>query len=222
MSVSVKKFVCALFALALLFVCLGIRAGEAANPDQDIVILYTNDVHCGVDDHIGYAGLAYYKKEAEKRTPNVTLVDAGDAVQGATIGMISNGRYIIEIMNAVGYDLAVPGNHEFDYGMGQFENFAKTLSCGYVSCNFRDAVTGQLVFEPYKMISYKNAAGAVKVAFVGACTPETIVTSTPASFMDSYENYIYDFDGDVTGAKLCASIQKAVNVARDAGGDREL
>lgn len=51
--------------------------------DKDIVVLYTNDVHCGVDDNIGYAGLALYKKEMQQQTPYVTLVDTGDAIQGA-------------------------------------------------------------------------------------------------------------------------------------------
>ena len=46
---------------------------------EDIVILYTNDVHCGVNDYIGYDGLALYKKEMEKTHDNVLLVDAGDA-----------------------------------------------------------------------------------------------------------------------------------------------
>lgn len=207
----------------------------AALPDEDIVILYTNDVHCGVDENIGYAGLAFYRDEMKKRTPYVTLVDAGDAVQGAVIGTISNGRYIIEIMNALGYDVAVPGNHEFDYGMGQFENFAKNLKCGYVSCNFRrtggpsadggawtrplavgrDLATGRPVFEPYKIISYGNT----KVAFVGVCTPQSITSSTPSSFMDAQGNYIYDFDGDLTGEKLCASVQRAVESARAEGAD---
>ena len=45
--------------------------------DKDIVVLYTNDVHCGVDDNIGYAGLALYKKEMQQQTPYVTLVDTG-------------------------------------------------------------------------------------------------------------------------------------------------
>ena len=202
------------FAVLLLSVFLCVPA-FAGNPDKDIVIIYTNDVHCGVDDHIGYAGLAFYRHEAEKRTPYVTLIDAGDAVQGAVIGTISNGRYIIEIMNAMDYDMAVPGNHEFDYGMSQFENFAKNLKCGYVSCNFKDAVTGQLVFEPYRMMKYGNT----KIAFVGVCTPDAVTTSTPSSFMDARGDYIYDFDGDKTGEKLCATIQKTVDNARDAGAD---
>ncbi len=184
-------------------------------PDKDIIILYTNDVHCGVDDAIGYSGLAFYHKQIQALSPYVTLVDAGDAVQGATVGAISQGRYIIEIMNHMGYEVAVPGNHEFDYGWAQFENSAKNLSCGYISCNLEDSVTGQLVFKPYKIIKYGNT----KVAYVGICTPESISKSTPSSFMDSMGNYIYDFCGDKTGGKLCEAVQKAVNQALDEGAD---
>ena len=183
-------------------------------PDHDIIVIYTNDVHCRVDDNIGYAGLAFYKNEMRKRTPYVTLVDAGDAVQGAVIGDISNGKFIIDVMNAVGYDVAVPGNHEFYYGMRNFKNLANNLSCGYISCNFRNTVSKQLVFEPYKMISY----GKTKVAFVGLCTPRTI-SYVPPSFADNNGNLIYDFDEDKTGKKICASVQKAVNNAKKHGAD---
>ena len=48
------------------------------------------------------------------------VVDAGDAVQGAPIGKLSKGESIVNIMNAIGYDFLIPGNHEFDYGMEQF------------------------------------------------------------------------------------------------------
>ena len=184
-------------------------------PDKDIVILYTNDVHCGVDENLGYAGFAFCVKEARKQTPYVTLVDAGDFAQGAVIGTISNGRYIVEIMNAIGYNIAVPGNHEFDYGWPMFENFARNLRCGFISCNIRDLRTGELIFKPYKILTY----GGVKVAFIGATTPESIVKSTPSSFMDENRNFIYDFDGDTTGEKLIASIQKAVDAARAEGAD---
>jgi len=185
------------------------------NPDEDIIILYTNDVHCAINETIGYAGLSYYKQEVNKKTPYVSLVDAGDHVQGGTIGTISSGKYLIDIMNAVVYDVATPGNHEFDYGMDQFLFFAKNLSCSYVSCNFRDMRTGKLVFKPYSILEY----GDVKVAFVGISTPESISKSVPSSFMDENGNYIYGFDGDAKGEKLVASVQEAVNSARDEGAD---
>ena len=88
--------------------------------EHDIVILHTNDIHCGVNDNIGFAGLAQLKKDALAQTPNVALVDAGDAIQGAPLGKLSTGEAVVNIMNAVGYDFCIPGNHEFDYGMARF------------------------------------------------------------------------------------------------------
>ena len=88
--------------------------------EHDIVILHTNDIHCGINDNIGFAGLAQIKKDALARTPNVALVDAGDAIQGAPIGKLSRGMAVVDIMNYLGYDFCIPGNHEFDYGMDRF------------------------------------------------------------------------------------------------------
>lgn len=181
--------------------------------DQDIVILYTNDVHCGIDDKIGYAGLSLYKKEMQAQTPYVTLVDAGDAIQGAPIGTLSDGGYIIDIMNQVGYDFAVPGNHEYDYGMPRFLELAGKLNCGYYSSNFMDLKTNTPVFAPYKMFTY----GSTKVALVGATTPESFTKSTPAYFQDGSGNYIYGFCEDETGKKLYDQIQQSVNSARAEG-----
>ena len=183
--------------------------------DKDIVVLYTNDVHCGVDDNIGYAGLALYKKGMQQQTPYVTLVDSGDAIQGAPIGTLSDGGYLIDIMNYVGYDFAVPGNHEFDYGMSRFLELAGNLNCGYYSCNFIDSVTGAPVFAPYKMFTY----GATQVAFVGVTTPESFTKSTPAYFQDSQGNYIYSFCEDESGRKLYDQVQASVDAARTAGAD---
>ena len=183
--------------------------------DKDIVVLYTNDVHCGVDDNIGYAGLALYKKEMQQQTPYVTLVDTGDAIQGAPIGTLSDGGYLIDIMNYVGYDFAVPGNNEFDYGMSRFLELAGKLNCGYYSCNFIDSVTGAPVFAPYKMFTY----GATQVAFVGVTTPESFTKSTPAYFQDSQGNYIYSFCEDESGQKLYDQVQASVDAARTAGAD---
>ena len=96
-----------------------LSACSSKEPPQDIYILYTNDVHCAVDTDIGYAGLSAYKEWILGKTEYVTLVDCGDALQGSTIGTVSQGEYLVDIMNEVGYDFAVPGNHEFDYGMEQ-------------------------------------------------------------------------------------------------------
>ena len=121
MKKSTKKILGIL--LAILILCFGIvwTISRIMPTRGDIIILYTNDIHCGIEDDIGYAGLVEYKEALEEKTPHVTLVDCGDAIQGEFIGLVSEGSYIIDIMNEAGYDLAVLGNHEFDYGMEQLE-----------------------------------------------------------------------------------------------------
>ncbi len=186
-----------------------ILAEASRTPDHDIIIVHTNDVHCGVDENIGYAGVKLYEKELQAVTPYVTLVDAGDAVQGEPMGTLSNGEYIVDIMNKMGYDVIIPGNHEYDYGMKQFMHLAYLQNTDYVSSNFQDA-KGNLVFAPYKMETY----GDTRIAFVGVTTPETMTKSNPKTFMDSNNQYIYSFGENNGGADLYARVQKAVDEAR--------
>ena len=189
---------------------------ESTTPakSNDIVILGTSDVHCGIDQNIGYAGLAAYKKALAETHNYVALVDAGDAIQGDTIGTLSKGEYIVDIMNEVGYDVVTPGNHEFDYGMDQFLNvIVPKMKATYVSANFMK--DDKPVFDTYKLMTF----GGKKVAFVGISTPETLVKSTPTYFQDKFGNYIYDFCNDSTGDKLYKAVQTAVDAAKKAGAD---
>ena len=101
-------------------------------------------------------------------------------------------------MNQVGYDFAIPGNHEFDYGMDRLLELSDQLNCGYYSCNFTDLRTGESVFEPYKIMDF----GQVQVAFVGATTPESSPNPPPKYFQDDSGNYIYGFCEDETGQAL--------------------
>lgn len=200
-----SKLMTALFA-AVLFSA----SAFAAKPDKDIVILYTNDVHCGIDDNIGYAGLSLYKQEMLETTPYVTLVDAGDAIQGATIGMLSKGGYIITLMNQVGYDIAIPGNHEFDYGVEHFIELSKKLNCGYLSCNFTGK-NGKFLLPAWKIITYGNT----KVAYIGVTTPESLISSNPMNFLDKKGKQIYDFGGE----RLYELTQKAIDDVKKQGAD---
>ena len=93
-----KKLIALLLA-ACLMLGLMTTAFAADEKSNDIVILYTNDVHCAVDDNIGYAGLAAYKKEMQAAYNYVALVDCGDSVQGDVIGTLSKGEYLVDIMN---------------------------------------------------------------------------------------------------------------------------
>ncbi len=202
--------------LALMLVLAGFTVAEAAEPDESkgIVVLYTNDVHCGVDDNIGYAGVAAYKNAYEKAGYEVVLVDSGDAVQGATIGTLSKGEYIVEIMNELGYAAAAVGNHEFDYGMDRFMELSELADYDYVAANFVDK-DGNLVVDAYTIVE----AGGHKIAFVGAATPETFTSSSPAYFQDENGNFIYGFCEGGDGSDFYAAIQSAVDSAAAEGAD---
>ena len=83
----------------------------------DIVILYTNDIHCAVDQGFGLDGVREIRDNLEREGYTTLLADMGDAVTGNTLGTISQGSAVIELMSETGYDVAVFGNHEFDYGL---------------------------------------------------------------------------------------------------------
>ena len=208
-----KKIISVTAAAALLISGYTISASAAVEKDDDIVILYTNDVHCSVDSMVGYDGLALYKREMEATHKNVALVDAGDAIQGGTMGTLSDGAYITEIMNAVGYDAATVGNHEFDYTVPTLMKRAEELDCGYICCNFKSLETGELLFDPYKIIDF----GDTQVAFVGVATPETLFYSTPTFFKNEKGEYIYSFGEN--GTELYDAVQENVDKARSEGAD---
>ena len=182
---------------------------------SEVTILYTNDVHTYIDKQapeLTYAAIAALKQSYQNAGKKVLLVDAGDHVQGTAYGSMDQGASIIELMNAAGYDAATPGNHEFDYGMDQFNKLVEKADFDYISCNFVDK-DGSPVLKPYVI---KEADG-VKIAFVGISTPKTITTSTPTYFQDGNGNYIYGFMQDDTGEKLYAAVQSAVDAARKEG-----
>ena len=201
------------FILAFLFLFLFPFTGFAK--EKDIIILHTNDIHCGVSDNLGIDKVAQYKKELQKNGHPVALVDAGDAIQGAPIGKLSNGESIVKIMNAAGYDFVIPGNHEFDYGMEQFLKLTSKMKCGYYSANLIDIKTRKLVLPPYKIL----ALGNKKVAFIGATTPQTLTSSTPKYFQDKNGKFIYGFLEDESGLKLYKALQEAADRVRKEEAD---
>ncbi len=207
-----------LAVVLILGVCTAVIVLKGQAEADDIVILYTNDVHCAVDKDIGYAGLAAYRQWCEKGTPYVTLVDCGDSLQGDVIGAVSNGEYPAELMSRAGYDFAVLGNHEFDYGMEQLDRLMEISGAQYLGCNISYTGEDEAAFLsrllPYKIVSY----GKVKVAFIGVSTPESIVKSVPAYFCDDSGNYVYDFCGE-SGEELYGRVQENVDACVKEGAD---
>ena len=215
-----------LISIGIIFLFISLNKNTTISAPEKIIILHTNDVHCQIDQkknkdgivtNIGYAGVLAYKKEMENLhgINNVTLVDAGDAIQGGPIGTLSKGEYIVDIMNYIGYDIACPGNHEFDYGM---ENFLKlsteTSKANYICCNFRD-LEGNPILSPYTLIKY----GDLTIAYLGINTPESFTKSSPIYFQDENGNYIYDFAQGEKGQTLYKTVQKYVDEAIKEGAN---
>ena len=229
-----RKLLALLLVLAMcisLFGCGAAKPEETTTPateatmaqttaaTEDIVILYTNDVHTYIDGPLSYDVIAGLKASLETVYGNVLLVDAGDAAQGTAFGSMDKGETIIKLMNAAGYDLATLGNHEFDYGMGGTMNIIDWADFPYVSANFyheENGVRGENVLPAYKIFEI----GGRKLAIIGITTPESFSKSTPAYFQDDNGNYIYGISGGEDGAELYAEVQSAIDAAKTEGAEK--
>ena len=177
-------------------------------PDAPITIVYENDVHCAVE---GYARLVAVRDSVKRETPYVATVSCGDFVQGGLVGSVSQGEYIVDIMNRADYDVVVPGNHEFDYGMEQLHRLTERLSATVVCANLRDLRTERPVFAPYHIIRY----GQTDVAFVGLLTTSTPTSTSPLTYQDSTGRVVYTFMKE----QFYTEAQRQVDAARAEGAD---
>ena len=180
-----------------------------------VTVLHTNDTHAHIDDgNVAFSDIASEKARLAASGENVILADAGDYVQGTALGGFDEGRSVIDIMNAAGYDVATLGNHEFDYGIGaMFRNVARakfrTVCCNFVKKASADDC-GARVFPSYAVVT----SGTVRVAFVGVTTPTTLVSAKPSTFLDPTGAWReYDFIAGERGDALYAAVQSAVNEA---------
>ena len=173
---------------------------------KDAVVLYTNDVHCGID---GYSALAALRAQIAEEGLDVIVVDDGDYIQGEMIGGYYKGAPIIELMNAVPYTLATLGNHEFDYGMDQLKKLIGMMKFTPICSNIEEIATGKTLLAPYKIVTLGNR----KVAFVGATTPESLTKSNPKYFAGPDGKLAYSF----SEKNLYEKIQAAVDAARKEG-----
>ena len=213
-----KKLLTALLTVAMLFSSFGTLPVKAEQSD-DIVVLYTNDVHTYIDGPISYDVIAAIKEELETQYAHVLLVDAGDHIQGTAYGSMDKGETIIKLMNAAGYDAATLGNHEFDYGMFGCMQIIDWAEFPYTSCNFYNeaaGVRGENVLDSY--VTFE--CGDEKIAFVGITTPESFTKSTPAYFQNENGEYIYGIAGGEDGAALYADVQAAVDAAKADGATK--
>ena len=197
----------AIIACAVLIICMLPLSAFAAN-DNDIIILYENDVHCAVE---GYTKLSAMRNELKKEYEHVGIVSGGDFIQGNSLGIVSKGEYVVNIMNLVGYDAVTLGNHEFDYHIDRLNELAGMMNTKPISCNFQKIGEDEPCFEPYTIVSY----GDVDVAYIGITTPTTISVASPVQFKDENGNFIYTFNAD----SLYDIVQESIDSAEAQGAD---
>ena len=170
-----KKKVLSLFLVLAMMFSLGITVG-AEEPAEDlsgsIIILHTNDVHGAID---GYAIAAALKKTYEEMGAYVLLMDAGDFIQGDPTVSTSEGATAVELMNLAGYDVAAPGNHEFDYGYANLKALVSEADFPIVAANV--LYGGKAAFNDNVTFT---APDGTKIGVFGLDTPETATKAHPA------------------------------------------
>lgn len=181
------------------------QAVVVSEPAKSIVVIYDNDVHCGVEGYAKMAGL----RDDVADTAYVAMVSCGDYLQGGTVGAISHGQYVADVMKHMHYDAVTLGNHEFDYYVPRMKELLAEIGAPVVCANFYD-MDGNCVFAPYTIKTFGNK----RVAFVGAVTPTTRYTEE-YSFFDKNGKQLYELR-----EKDCyAVVQNAVDAARKEGAD---
>src|SRR5690349_11186114 len=193
-------------------------SGQAqASGPFDLLVLSTTDVHGRI------RSWDYYGDSAESirgltraativdsiRAANpgrVVLVDAGDLLQGNPFAYIAMKQFadsanpIIAAMNAMGYDAAAIGNHEYNYGVPYLERAVSQARFPMLSANtFKP--DGSLKFKAWTIVERQG----VKIGIVGATTPGVMVWDA--------ENV----KGRVTLGDIVPAVRKAVGEVKAAG-----
>nr|WP_154958582.1 5'-nucleotidase C-terminal domain-containing protein [Paenibacillus xylanexedens] len=175
-----KNVVSLLLTVCLLFGSVGIAAAateSAPGTGKHITILHTNDMHARAVEQspaMGFAKVAGIVDKYRSENPNTLLLDAGDAVHGTTFATLVRGESIVQVMNEIGYQAMVPGNHEFNYGSERLIELAKMMKFPMLSANVKKK-DGTRIFEPYLI---KEVDG-VKIGIIALTTPETMYKTNP-------------------------------------------
>lgn len=162
--------------IAACLMCAALAGGAAFA--EDLVILHTNDTHSLIDpDKDGKGGVLQRKaiidsvRRAEK---NVVLVDAGDMVQGTLYFKYFKGAVEYPLMNMLGYDIRILGNHEFDNGLEELARNYRNVKSSRLSANYDFTGTPlEGMFDPYVI----KKIGGRKIGFIGInVDPESLIS----------------------------------------------
>ena len=209
-----------LVAGALLASAVAAPASAAPASPVTFTILHTNDFHGQLEpvgSNPGSARVAQVVNDirASVGAASTLLVDAGDEMQGSLLSNLGDGTATgkgiptIATYNAMGYNVATFGNHEFDWGQANLSNRTTEATYPYVTANIVKNDTGNCATagwtkpdfadSPYEVLTVGTAPNTVKVAFIGVTTTETptITVSTATAglcFKDPAESILHYYD----------------------------
>jgi 2',3'-cyclic-nucleotide 2'-phosphodiesterase (5'-nucleotidase family) len=214
-SNKVLSFALILVLLTSWFVIPAAAQGTQATPSgtAKIVILHTNDFHGNLEPAGSNPGMARAAKvindvRAAEGAANVALLDAGDEMQGTLLSNLFKGESTIDVFNALGYQAATFGNHEFDWGKPTLIARTQQAQFPYVTANIVVNDTGNCATagwtaptfaQPWTMLTVGAAGNEVKVGVIGVMTPETpIITLASATeglcFKDAADSIAHHYD----------------------------
>jgi len=196
---------------------------QVQSKDENVLfkIVYTNDIHSyvyntkkdadgNVTPALRMSNVAACIHDLENAGNTVFKVDAGDIAEGSVYGSIDKGFSVMEMAQLIDYDAVTAGNHDCDFGLTVIKDWYEEYGIPFTSCNFKSTATKDTVMPPYRVIERDG----IKVAFVGICAPNTIVTSTPANFQDENGKFLFYVEGSDNVQDMFNSVQNAVDEAR--------
>lgn len=223
-----KKFRHTFKTLLVSFVLLVCLCSSSIAAETVAEILFTHDTHCHYSENIGFAGVAAIKKDLQSKNPNrkLFLIDLGDAIQGTAYGAFSFGEYTVDIMNLLNYDIAILGNHAFDYQFPALVSAIKRSNVKSWLCSnltyTGDGKSPLSMIKPFLVQTVNYGKGKkMKIGFVGVLTPMAITDGNPRYFMKDGK-YIWSLWGRGSAQDrftFYESVQQAINSCRKAGAE---
>ena len=166
-------------------------------------IIEVNDFYqmSETDGRGGFARLAAVVKAERAAGKHVLVMHAGDTFSPSLMSGFDQGEHMVALFNALGLDVFIPGNHEFDFGKEVYAKRIGEAKFAVLAANLRDA--GGKVLAGHKDHLIVDVEG-IKVGIVGAALDETPETSSP---------------GDLKFAPAFETIEAEVQAMKGEGAD---
>jgi len=190
------RSLCALIAVVAALAIPVAAAAKVPRSDESkprrVSLVFINDIHAQLEPHPelfwsgdrdeyveGVGGLAriatVFNRLRAERADELVFIDGGDTIQGSGPAAWTKGQVVVEPMNALGLDLAIPGNWSVAYGARAWKDRTAEFQYPMIAANMREKDSGELLFKPYLI----KEVNGLKVGFLGFTDPEIPTRQPP-------------------------------------------